>query len=81
MIHSDWTLIIGTKWDDKKLIEYAYSFEYFNQFKPNFKNKLNFLLIMNRNSIKFTLSKLAGFSIETQRSVVEKYLKKQAQSL
>ena len=28
---------IGTRWDDKKLIEYAYSFEYFNQFKPNFK--------------------------------------------
>ena len=28
---------IGTRWDDKKLIEYAFSFEYFNQFKPNFK--------------------------------------------
>ena len=28
---------IGTRLDDKKLFEYAYSFEYFNQFKPNFK--------------------------------------------
>ena len=36
---------------------------------------------MNRNSIKFTLSKLAGFSIETQRNVVEKYLKKTSAKL
>ena len=37
---------------------------------------------MNRNSIKFTLSKLAGFSIETQKkNVVEKYLKKTSAKL
>ena len=37
------------------------------------KNKLNFfLLIMILNNIKLTLSKLVGFSIETQKEVLWK---------
>ena len=36
------------------------------------KNKLNFLLIMILNSINFTLSKLAGLSIETQKEMLWK---------